>query len=410
MNPRTYRATLSLPGVPTVTLFAFLGRLAFGIIPFAVTITFAKAHGFGVAGIAAAALMLAIAVLGPARGRLVDRHGPRLLIVLAATSIVLLCLTAAFADRAPWPFGVILAALGGAAMPPISGAVRTSWARVVPDDSHLQRIHAIDSVAEEATFIIAPLLTTLGLHLLPAPWCLAIGSLFLAPSALGLARHSGKQESSAGSAGLKPVGRARGILGLPAIQGIVLPVLALGAVGGGLTVLLPACAARSGDIASSGYAFAVFSVGGVAGTLVYGRLKLRGTLRTQYVLVAACLTAGTAILIPSITTDVLLPAIFLSGVAMSPLFVIAYLLINERIGKDRHTEANTWVGSSYNLGSAAGSVLLGLLLTHVTVTLAAVVLAAISSVGVVGALRLPRSAAKGASADVSEAAAINTAL
>jgi hypothetical protein len=35
---------------------------------------------------------------------------------------------------------------------------------------------------------------------------------------------------------------------------------------------------------------------------------------------------------------------------MTPIFVIAFLLVDERMDSSRHAEANAWLGSGYNLG------------------------------------------------------------
>ena len=64
-----YREVLRLPGVGRVLTSVTIGRLAYGIIPFAVVVASARAHGFAAAGVASAVLMLAIAVPAPTRGR-----------------------------------------------------------------------------------------------------------------------------------------------------------------------------------------------------------------------------------------------------------------------------------------------------------------------------------------------------
>lgn len=262
-------------------------------------------------------------------------------------------------------------------------------------------MHGADSIIEELTFVIAPLVTTGLLHLLPAPWCIVIGAGLLIPAVLGLAvwgkvRRSGAAEPT--SAAETQTHRPRGMLLLRATgQGIILPLIALGIVGGSLAVLLPAGAAHGGDIASAGYSFAVFSAGGVAGALLHGRRNWHYSLRTQYFFATLVLTAGALALIRVITTAFAIPAVSLAGLAMSPMYIIGYLLVDERVNAARHTEANTWIGSGYNLGSAAGSVIVGALIAHISVTGATTVCAVAALMGAVSVLRLPRAVPAGVS-------------
>lgn len=74
---------------------------------------------------------------------------------------------------------------------------------------------------------------------------------------------------------------------------------------------------------------------------------------------------------------------------MTPIFVIAYILVDERIDPARHAEANAWLGSGYNLGSAAGSALGGQLLALTGPRLVAITLAGVALIATGIARRLP---------------------
>jgi MFS family permease len=393
-GPGGYLAILHLPRVAPVMASAIAGRLAYGMLPFSVVVAFSRQHGFAVAGVASAVLMLALAVLGPARGRLVDRHGRVALAGLGGACLILLIVTAVAVAYVAWPAAVALAGLAGATAPPISAAARTSWSRLVTGKEQLQQIHALDSVIEESTFVVAPLLTTAALHVIAARWCLIAAALLLPLSAGGLIVF-GRLSASANHDQRFPtrIQRERPLLFTPAGQGIFTPVTALGAVGGGFAVLLPAAAARSGDIASAGYFLAVFSLGGVIGGLAYGRINWGVTLRVKYLAATAVLVAGVTILIPAIATPWTAAAVLIAGLAVTPIFVTAYLLVSEQIHTGRHTEANAWIGSSYNLGSAAGSAAGGLVLAHSNLHISTVMFAIAAALGTAAALRLPEATA-----------------
>ncbi|GAA2507707.1 MFS transporter [Winogradskya humida] len=390
MSEPGYLRTLRIPGVLPVLAAGTLGRLAFGIVPFATVIAFATTHGFLIGGIASAGLMSAIAFLAPLRGRLTDLKGPRVLPLLAGVHILLVVATTLALGGAAWPVALVLITLAGATAPPIGATVRTCWSRLVKDKDQLQQIHALDSIVEELTFVVAPLLTTVLLAAVTPRWVLPIGALLLLPATTGIAWFAGNQRAAAVAAGEDPApaGRRRSVMRLADGQGIVIPVLTLGAVGGGLGVLLPALADHTGNIGSAGYGFAAYSLGGVVAGLIYGRLRWHASLRRKYVIIAACFTLGVALLIPAASTALTLPAVFLAGASMTPMFVVGYLLVDERIQPAQLTEANAWLGSGYNIGSAAGSALCGLLVASLAPTAVAAVFTAVAALGVLGALRI----------------------
>ncbi|MGW1290899.1 hypothetical protein ACWD4N_46985 [Streptomyces sp. NPDC002586] len=69
------------------------------------------------------------------------------------------------------------------------------------------------------------------------------------------------------------------------------------------------------------------------------------------------------------------------------MFVIGYLLVDERLSH-RQTEANAWLGSGYDLGSATGAAACGWLLTHTTPRPITLGLALVAALAAICALRL----------------------
>lgn len=176
----SYAKVLGTRRVKPLIAAGVVGRLAYGVVPFAIVVAFAERHGFGVAGIASAVLMTGIALLGPWRGRQIDRYGTNAVLLFATVWVVALGLLAAFLGHLPWPVSLVLIAVAGALAPPVSPVLRTSWSRLLPDKQQLQRIHALDSVIEETTFVVAPLLTTTMLTLTSARWALVLGAGLIA--------------------------------------------------------------------------------------------------------------------------------------------------------------------------------------------------------------------------------------
>ncbi|MGW2883432.1 MFS transporter [Streptomyces sp. NPDC001233] len=385
------------PGVPRGLLAGFTSRLSGGIVPFATIVACSQAYGgFVTSGIASAAFMLAGALLAPTRGRLVDRHGWPALAAGAACHALFLTLAALTIGRFPaWAVLPLLAA-GGAISAPVTSSVRTLWSRLVADKQSLQQAHALDSILEEITFVITPLITIAATTVLPARACIALGSwcplIGVALLYKRITRTTKASPSASSDTDTPSRRRARGRRSLILTregQGVITPLIVLGLVGGSLNVLLPATAARHGHITSAGYLFALFSVGGVIGGLVYGKIRWSRPLRLRYMAAGAVLAAATALLAPALGTPAALLAILLVGLPLTPMFVIGYLLVDERLSH-RQTEANAWLGSGYDLGSATGAAVCGWLLTHTTPQPITLGLALVAALAAICALRLPR--------------------
>ncbi|PPS91056.1 hypothetical protein BZZ08_00655 [Streptomyces sp. MH60] len=56
----------------------------------------------------------------------------------------------------------------------------------MPDRGHLHRIHTLDSIVEELTFVVTPLLGTAAMALIDPRRVIAAGALLLLPAVLGV--------------------------------------------------------------------------------------------------------------------------------------------------------------------------------------------------------------------------------
>ncbi|MFF4557697.1 MFS transporter [Streptomyces sp. NPDC001422] len=387
-----YIAVARTSGVPRGLLASFTSRLSGGIVPFSTIVAFSQAYGgFAYSGIATAAFMLSGAFLAPTRGRLVDRYGWHALLWGGISHAFFLVLAATAIGHVPAWLAFLPLAAGGALSAPVTSAVRTRWSRLVTDKQSLQQAHALDSILEEITFVITPLITVAATAVLPAQACVALGGCCpLIGVALLYQRVTNTPQTAVPhvhSLGKQRTGRRKSLIWTSEGQGVIAPLIVLGLVGGSLNVLLPATAALHGHITSAGYLFALFSVGGVIGGLVYGKIQWTRTLRSRYAIAGATLAAVTALLAPALGTPAALIAVLLLGLPLTPLFVIGYLLVDERL-THRQTEANSWLGSGYDIGSASGAILFGWLLTHTTPTLLTLVLALVATTAAAFALRL----------------------
>ncbi|MFF8646539.1 MFS transporter [Streptomyces sp. NPDC015345] len=390
----SYRATLAVPKTKGVLALGVLSRLPAGLVPFVVLISFTQHHGIGIAGLASGAMLLAIAVPGPARARWCTARGPGGVVLMALACVVLFAIAAAMTGYRFWQVPLVITTAAGALFPPLTPSLRAIWSRLMPNKQHLQSIHALDSITEELTFVATPLLGTAAMALADSRWVTGIGAFLLLPAALGLAavlRTLPTDEHDAAEHGDKAEStvRRRSLIRTRDGQGITVPIIVLGLCGGGLSVIIPAATEDFTNVISSGYSFAAFSLGGAVGGLLYGRKKWTASLRHRYAIATASLAIGALLLATLSASPLTIVAVFCVGLPMTPIFVISYLLVDERIDTTRHAEANAWLGSGYNLGSGAGSMLGGQLLALTGPRLVAITLAAIAALATLTAHRLP---------------------
>ena len=159
----SYRRVLSEPGTLRFSATGLVARLPISMVGLGIVLLVSAATGsYAVAGAVSAAYMIANAGLAILQGRLLDTLGQGR--VLAATSIgfavamVLLVWTV----EAGWPvaWSYACAALAGAVLPQVGSAVRARWSHVLDAERDVQTAYAIEAVADEAVFMLGPIIVT----------------------------------------------------------------------------------------------------------------------------------------------------------------------------------------------------------------------------------------------------------
>jgi len=350
---------LAIPRVRAVAIASALARMPFAMGGVALIIfVHSRTGSFGDAGAVAAAFTLAFAVAGPVLGRLVDRRGPRSVLLPGATlsSLAVLAVVVLGEQRAPLVALLLVAAVAGAAMPPISGILRRAWPSMV-EPEEVPSAYLLDSILIETIFITGQLLTgVLAVAIDPAAPLVFAAAAGVAGTAWFVVRPE--------IAEIPPSPhdhRSRmGAMASPTIRLLVVTGIPIGFTFGALDVALPAFGAGHGSAAIGGLLTAMLGVGSVIGGVVYGIYGSRlGDLRQACLRLAAIqpLLSLLLLLAPS-PLAMVLPAM-LAGTYTAPIITVRSRIAQIAMPPGTGTETFTWILLAVMVGVSAGSLLAG---------------------------------------------------
>jgi MFS family permease len=354
-----YRRIFASPHVLALAVSSVVARLPVGMTALAFVI-FVHDHtgSFGAAGLVAGASTIGLAATAPVLGRMVDRRGPRPVLVPAAALFSAALVAAVLLGQAGAGMGVlvVLAALAGAAMPPIGGLLRHLWPDVVAEEL-LVNAYVLDSILIEAVFITGPLLTGLlvalfdpGAALFAAAALALIGTVwFVAIPVLGAVEPTPPDQHTRAGALASPVIRLLVFTGFP-----------VGSTFGALDVALPAFGVSHGSAALGGPFGASLALGSALGALVYGSAPERfGTPAQVSVRLAILqpLVCLPLLLAPSVGAMLALGV--LCGTFIAPTITTRTQIARIAMPPGTGTEVFTWLSLSLMIGASAGSAIAG---------------------------------------------------
>jgi len=355
-----YRALLGRPAAASTFAASLVGRLPMGFASLAIVLSIRAAGGsFTVAGLAAGAFALAAALASPPLGRRVDRADQTAVVVPLALldAGALLGLAAAARLDAPAAATVALAALSGAALPPLGACMRALWPGIAGDAGGLQAAYALESILQELVFIAGPLLAAALALVAPVLALVAAAGLVLGGS-LAFAR-------SPHSRAWRPEGRGDGLsgaLGSPGLRTIVTATVGMSGAFGLIDVAMPAFASAHGSSAWAGVLVAVMAFASMLGGLWYGARRWSGPLDRRYVALFALFGAGLAPLAAADSIPAMVGLMALAGLAIAPVAACIYTLTADVALPGTSTEAFTWLSTSFLGGTAAGAALGGVVI------------------------------------------------
>ena len=358
-----YSAVLRGSGAAAPLAASVLGRVPLGMTGLAVLLLVREATGsYASAGLVSAAYALSFAVLSPVRARSADRRGPRPVLVLMglAHPVALTALVVLASAGAGSPLLGAAAVVSGATVPPLGAVMRALWAQLVEAPA-LTTAYAVESVVIELCFVAGPLLVAVLTALSgPSAAVLAAGALTLAGPLL-LVRTPALRA-------VEPVGgevHPLGPLTAAPVRSLLLVSACVGAGFGAVEVAMPAFLEEAGRRPGlAGVLLAVWSLGSMAGGLVYGGVHPAVPHRRQLPWLVLALALASSLPLagaPSLQLLVMSLALFAYGVTIAPLGACTSVLLGGAAPVGTVTEAFAWNTSMIFGGAALGAAAAGVL-------------------------------------------------
>ncbi len=362
-----YAAFLRLPDVASTLILAWFARLPVGMTALSMLLFLREALGsYQSAGALVGVYFLAVAAGAPFMGRVIDRKGPRGLLIISGLVQPTLVLALFFAARMQAGHSILLAlvALAGAASPPITVLTRTVWRHRFTSDADRRMAFSVDSVFVELNFTAGPSLVALFIGLFdPAiTFLISIGMMYAAPwiYLASPALKYWRQEPAAERHPLGPLTDLR-------LVNLFVITLGLCCCFGLMEVGYPAYATSIGMTAFGGWLLAINSVGSVIGGALYGGLHLKASVERQFSWLLALI--GLPLVLHGFVGGQVPFAIvaFLAGAAISPAIAAQNILVSRMAPAKYATEAFTWSSTFIVCGLGAGMALGGTVSEQISV-------------------------------------------
>lgn len=357
MSIKPYQRVLAIRDARRVLLLGFLLRLP--IFSAAVILTLHVVmhlhRSYTEAGLVAASGTVAIAISGPWRGRLLDRHGLRRVV---APSVVV---SAGCWSVAPfvgyWPL-LLLCVLAGLFVVPTFSVIRQGVIAAVAEQDRRTAL-SLDGIVVELAFMAGPLMVVWLATAVSTVWVLfgiqmigvVVGALlwWADPPLRGASLRAAAQDSAASESGAPAVTRRSWLR--PSFVVICSAAAASTIVLTGSDVSFVAAMQNFSATGSLGVILVVWGAGSLIGGVIYGAASR--SISPSWLLLGLALTTAPMALAHSPWMLAVLS--FFAGIFCAPTITSTVDALSRAVPESARGEAMGWHGSAMTLGSAVGA-------------------------------------------------------
>jgi len=337
----------------------FLARFPMAMIGIGeVLLVSSQTGSYALAGALSATGALANAVFGPLLGRATDRFGQsRVTSILVATHV--LTLTAFIVlvrESAPTWVLFVAVTLSGGSFPNLGALVRSRWAFLLAGDPPaLRTAFAFESVLDEAIYVLGPpIATVLAVSVVDFGALAAVAVLLVVGSVLFL--RARETEPPPGGSAARGNGSA---LRFPGVISVTLAFVFLGGLFGAFEVVTVAFADEAGIRGWTGLLLGLYALASGASGVVIGAIHVQAPMYRQLLLFSGLMAVAT-IPFPFLTNPWWVGAqCLLAGLAVSPVLINGFALIERLVPNARMTEGLVWSNTGIGVGIAISAALAG---------------------------------------------------
>ncbi|MGI5392100.1 MFS transporter [Streptomyces sp. CA-251251] len=360
----SYREVIGLTG-PLLPVVSFLGRLPTATVQFGSVLLVARTSGsLAAAGLTGGALAVGQVACGPLVGRLADRHGQRIVVLVfcLVNAVAIGALVAAALAGAAPPLLALLGAAAGASTPligPLARARLVALARRadVPEPT-VGAALSFESTLDEVSFVLGPALVGLAAVLAHPAYALTGAAFLAAGCGTAFALHPTARATVSPATGTPGGPRTRPRMPR-AVHALRVSLALQGAMFGACQAGITALTERLGKPEQAGLVYAAMGVMSAAAGLAMAAVPARLGLRTRW---RAATAVACALSLPLLWTDSLTGlylVVTVLGVAYAPHLITVFALTERAVPRARLAEAMAFATSALVGGQALALALTG---------------------------------------------------
>ncbi|GHF10034.1 MULTISPECIES: MFS transporter [Streptomyces] len=359
-----YGRLLRTRGAWTFLLPGFFARQPFAMLTIGILLLVQDTTGsYTTAGAVSATAGVSMALFAPQSGKLADRFGQGAVLVpgvIVHAAAISLLISLALADAPLWAL-FAAAVPAGASTPQVGPMVRARWAAKLDGSPLMATSAAFESVTDEFTFVIGPVLATAlctGIH--PAAGLVAEAALTLFGGLLFAAQRRTQPERSRAADGTHE--KSRSALSVAGVRVLVVLFLGIGSVFGGMQVSLAAFTKDIGEPGLNGLLYGIFAAGNMTAGIICGAIAWRSSPQRRLLIAYPLLVLATSPLWAAHSLPLLGGLGLLVGLCIAPSLITGFTLVEKLVPAGMRTEAFTWLTGAVGLGQAAGAAVGGRLI------------------------------------------------
>ena len=357
------RSVLNAPGARLQAVAGLVAQLSQGVTAIGIVLVIHQHDGsLALAGAVAGAESIAAGIARPPQGRLMDRRGVRVvMIVCGLVHAAALCgIVGSALAGAPAVLLLALGVIAGLALPPVSTAMRVAWGAAVAVEDRTAA-YSMVYLTQELSILSGPLLFSVITAAASAAAGLAAIAVLSGVGAVAFALSVGAAhwQSVAG-----PRERGGHVLAGSGMRCLLGAAILLGAVIGSLQVGVPTLAIAHGAPAVTGVLIALLSVGGVIGAVTYGARRWVSEPAARLIALLGVVAAAAALMITTPSLPVLGLLLLIAGLGVNPALTTLSLLVDRELTGQSASEAFGWLSTGIAGGTGAGSAIAGALVQH----------------------------------------------